>query len=69
MSAETTLTSGKPMSIILKFVIPLFVGNVFQQLYNMVDTIIVGHYVEQKHLRLLVLPVPLISLLWDLLLE
>ena len=50
MSAETTLTSGKPMSIILKFVIPLFIGNVFQQLYNMVDTIIVGHYVGTKAL-------------------
>ncbi len=50
MSAQTTLTSGKPMSILLKFVIPLFVGNVFQQLYNMVDTIIVGHYVGAKAL-------------------
>lgn len=45
MSAQTTLTSGKPMPMILKFFFPLFVGNVFQQLYNMVDTIIVGHYV------------------------
>ena len=50
MSAQTTLTSGKPMSILLKFVIPLFIGNVFQQLYNMVDTIIVGHYVGTKAL-------------------
>ena len=45
MSAQQTLTAGKPMPMILKFFFPLFVGNVFQQLYNMVDTIIVGHYV------------------------
>ncbi|MCR5547084.1 MAG: MATE family efflux transporter [Lachnospiraceae bacterium] len=45
MSAQQTLTEGKPMPIILKFFLPLFIGNVFQQLYNMVDTIIVGHYV------------------------
>lgn len=50
MKAESTMTSGKPMSIILKFVIPLFIGNIFQQLYNMVDTIIVGHYVGTKAL-------------------
>ena len=45
MSTEQSLTQGKPMPMIVKFVVPLFIGNVFQQLYNMVDTIIVGHYV------------------------
>ena len=45
MSVEQSLTQGKPMPMIVKFVVPLFIGNVFQQLYNMVDTIIVGHYV------------------------
>ena len=33
------------MPLILKFTIPLVIGNIFQQLYNMADTIIVGRYV------------------------
>lgn len=36
------MTQGNPISLILKFSIPLIFGNLFQQLYNMVDTIIVG---------------------------
>ena len=36
------MTKGNPFPIILKFMIPLFIGNVFQQLYNMADTIIVA---------------------------
>lgn len=39
------MTSGKPTGLLLKFMIPLVIGNVFQQLYNMVDTIIVGRFV------------------------
>lgn len=35
----------KPLPVILMFTIPLIIGNVFQQLYNMVDTIIVGRFV------------------------
>lgn len=38
------LTEGRPMGLILRFCIPLVLGNLFQQLYNMVDTIIVGQY-------------------------
>ena len=40
-----TLTEGKPLVIIIKFMLPLLTGNVFQQFYNMVDTIIVGKFV------------------------
>ncbi len=39
------LTKGNPMKVIWEFMIPLFIGNVFQQLYNMCDTIIVGRFV------------------------
>lgn len=42
---QVDMTKGNPLPIILKFMLPLFVGNVFQQLYNMADTIIVGRYV------------------------
>lgn len=38
------LTSGKPMSLILGFSLPLLVGMLFQQFYSLVDTIIVGKF-------------------------
>ena len=42
---DTKLTEGKPAIVILKFMLPLMIGNIFQQLYNLVDTIIVGNFV------------------------
>jgi len=36
------MTEGKPLSLIIPFMIPLLIGNVFQQLYNIADIIIVG---------------------------
>ena len=42
---EKDMTNGRPLPVILKFVLPLIIGNIFQQLYNMADTIIVGRFV------------------------
>lgn len=39
------MTKGNPLKIFMFFSIPLLIGNVFQQLYSMVDTIIVGRFV------------------------
>ena len=36
------LTKGSPAKLILLFTVPLLIGNVFQQFYNMIDMIIVG---------------------------
>ena len=36
------MTTGSPMRLIVMFTIPLLIGNVFQQLYSMADTVIVG---------------------------
>lgn len=36
------MTTGNPLKLILNFTIPLLIGNLFQQLYNMADTFIVG---------------------------
>ena len=44
------MTTGNPLKLILFFSIPLLIGNVFQQFYSMVDTIIVGRYVEVQAL-------------------
>ena len=42
---ERDMTKGSPLPVILQFTLPLIIGNIFQQLYNMADTIIVGRYV------------------------
>lgn len=39
------MTKGRPLPIILRFMLTMLVGNIFQQLYNMADTIIVGRFV------------------------
>lgn len=36
------MTEGRPSSLIFSFALPLMVGNIFQQLYTVVDTIVVG---------------------------
>ncbi len=36
------MTQGRPLSLIVTFALPLMVGNVFQQLYTVVDTMVVG---------------------------
>ena len=43
MSSRTVnMTQGKPMPLLLRFSLPLFAGNILQQLYNLVDTLVVG---------------------------
>lgn len=44
------MTKGTPWKIILLFSIPIFLGNLFQQFYSMVDTMIVGRYVSVEAL-------------------
>ena len=42
---ELDMTKGSPSKLITKFIIPIIIGNIFQQLYSMVDTIIVGRFI------------------------
>lgn len=42
------MTCGNPMSLIIKFFIPMFIGNLFQQLYNVVDSVVVGRFVGNE---------------------
>ena len=44
------MTEGNITSALLGFIIPLTAGNIFQQLYNIVDTFIVGHYLGSNAL-------------------
>ena len=47
------MTTGNPIKLILYFSIPLLIGNVFQQFYSMVDTIIVGRFLGSNSLAAL----------------
>ena len=44
-SSVLNMTEGNPISLIIRFSIPMLIGNLFQQLYNLVDSVIVGHFV------------------------
>ena len=44
------LTVGKPFKIILAFALPMIISNIFQQLYNIVDTMVVGQFVSNDAL-------------------
>ena len=45
MALQKDMTTGSPGKIIFEFTLPVFIGNVFQQFYNMADTVIVGKFV------------------------
>lgn len=53
MSRTKDMTVGSPAKLILTFALPLMFGNVFQQLYTMVDTIVVGQFVGVEALAAL----------------
>jgi len=57
------LTVGNSGSLIFKFAIPMLIGNVFQQLYNIVDSIVVGRYIGKTALAAVGASFPLIFML------
>jgi len=57
------LTEGNSGSLIFKFAMPMLIGNVFQQLYNIVDSIIVGRYIGKQALAAVGASFPLIFML------
>lgn len=44
------MTIGRPWEKILLFTIPMLLGNIVQQLYNTVDSVVVGKYVGDNAL-------------------
>ena len=50
ISMTKDMTKGSPFRLLLLFSIPLLIGNVFQQFYNMADTVIVGRTVGTRAL-------------------
>lgn len=61
--APVDMTVGKPWEKILFFAVPLLIGNIAQQLYNTVDSIVVGRYVGDNALAAVGSAGPIINLL------
>lgn len=57
------MTKGDPVRQIVKFMIPMLIGNVFQQLYNTVDSIVVGKYIGDNALASVGSASPILNLL------
>ena len=60
------LTAGKESGIIFRFALPMLFGNVFQQLYNIVDSIIVGNILGKEALAAVGASFPIIFMLVSL---
>ena len=48
--AVYSMTEGSPAKLLLRFTIPMLIGNLFQQFYNMVDSIVVGRFMGSNAL-------------------
>jgi putative MATE family efflux protein len=57
------LTTGNEGKLIMQFAMPMVYGNVFQQLYNVVDSIVIGHYIGKEALAAVGASFPIIFLL------
>ena len=44
--APVDMTQGKPWKVILQFTLPMIIGNISQQLYSTIDTIVVGQFAQ-----------------------
>ncbi len=60
------LSVGKEGPLIFKFAIPMVLGNIFQQLYNVVDSIVVGNYIGKEALAAVGASFPIIFTLISL---
>ena len=61
--APSDMTEGKPWEKIVIFTIPMLIGNIAQQLYNTVDSIVVGKYVGDNALAAVGSASPILNLL------
>ena len=60
---ENSMTSGNILKQLIWFSIPLLLGNLFQQLYNTVDSVIVGNFVGKSALAAVGASAPIINML------
>ena len=57
------MTTGRPMDKLIQFSLPLLIGNLAQQLYNTVDSIVVGKYIGDTALASVGTAGPILNLL------
>ena len=62
------LTSGNERGLILRFALPMLLGNVFHQLYNVVDSIVVGNFIGKEALAAVGASFPVIFVFFALVL-
>ena len=62
-TGETDMTAGSIPGLLITFALPLLIGNLFQQLYNTVDSIVVGNFVGKQALAAVGCTGPIINAL------
>lgn len=63
LSAPTDMTKGAPWKSIVLFTLPMLIGNIAQQLYSTVDSIVVGNYVGDNALAAVGSAMPILNML------
>ena len=63
---DTDMTEGSIPMLLISFTLPLMIGNIFQQLYNTVDSVVVGNYVSKQALAAVGCTGPIINTLFGL---
>lgn len=63
--AKGDMTEGNPLKLIIVFAIPILIGNIFQQLYNIVDTMVIGHVLGDEALASIGATTPIYNLVID----
>ncbi len=61
--APSDMTSGRPWEKIVIFTVPMLIGNIAQQLYNTVDSIVVGNFIGDNALAAVGSANPVLNLL------
>lgn len=61
--APVDMTAGKPWEDIVIFTVPMLIGNIAQQLYNTVDSVVVGQFVGDNALAAVGSAGPILNLL------
>lgn len=67
-SKRDLILTGSPLPTLLRIAIPIVLGNIFQQLYNIVDAIVVGHFLGDLPLVGISIATPVMDILYALIL-
>ncbi len=65
---KEALLTGRPLPTLLVFALPIILGNIFQQLYNIVDAMVVGKFLGDLPLAGISIASPIMDILYALLL-